>query len=111
MFSSALNGTTNVDHLTDFDVLEDKILLHYLAFPGFAENTMMLTATSFHIGVSATTISQRIVYNPATGALSYDADGTGPVAAVRFARLPAGLALTSQSFMIWPHCGGRIVCP
>ena len=111
MFSSALNGTTNVDQLTDFDVLEDKILLHYLAFPAFAENTMMLTATRFHIGVSATTVSQRIVYNPATGALSYDADGTGPAAAVQFARLPWGVALTARNFIVWPRCGGRILCP
>jgi Ca2+-binding RTX toxin-like protein len=113
VFVSALNGTTNVDHLTDFDILEDKILLHYRAFSAFSHsyNTLRLETTQFHVGVSATTASQLIVYNPTSGGLSYDADGTGPVAPVRFARLPAGLALTSQNFIIWPPCGGRILCP
>jgi Ca2+-binding RTX toxin-like protein len=111
MFSNSLNATTNVDHLTDFDVREDKILLYYRAFPAFTHSTMMLGASQFHVGVSATTVSQRIVYNPTSGGLSYDADGTGPVAAVRFARLSAHLALTSKNFAIWPQCGGRILCP
>jgi serralysin len=51
--------------------------------------------------VSATAASHRIVYNPTSGVLFYDSDGSGPAAPVRFARLPAGLALTSNDFLVW----------
>jgi Ca2+-binding RTX toxin-like protein len=111
VFTSELNGTTNVDHLTDFNVLEDKILLHYRAFSALPAGVMMLGAARFHVGAFATTASQNILYNPITGGLSYDADGTGSIAPVRFARLAVGLALTSQNFAVWPQCGGRLLCP
>ena len=42
----------------------------------------------------------RVVYNSATGALFYDADGTGAAAAVRFAILDPGLHLTRADFAI-----------
>lgn len=41
-----------------------------------------------------------IIYNGATGALFYDADGNSAGAAVQFAALSSGLALTSNKFFI-----------
>ena len=42
----------------------------------------------------------RIVHDPQSGELSYDADGDGPIAAIQFARLDAGLALTHQDMIL-----------
>ena len=41
-----------------------------------------------------------IVYNTVTGALLYDADGNGAVAAVQIATLAGGLALTNADFVV-----------
>ena len=42
----------------------------------------------------------RIIYDTDSGGLSYDADGTGNVAAVQFARLGANLNLSASDFTI-----------
>ncbi|MGC1479283.1 MAG: hypothetical protein WA771_02165 [Chthoniobacterales bacterium] len=56
-----------------------------------------LAASAFTANLSgqATTAAQRIVYETDTGALWYDADGSGGGARQQFAELTAGLALTS----------------
>jgi Ca2+-binding RTX toxin-like protein len=101
-FRSELNGSTNVDRLTDFDVADDTIALHHMAFPALTPATAnVLPPPQFHVGASATTTSQRIVYNRATGALFYDGDGTGSMPAVRFAIVPKGLAVTYRNFLIF----------
>jgi Ca2+-binding RTX toxin-like protein len=102
-FTSALNASTNVDRLTDFNVSEDRIALHYTAFPAFTWSSGggSLEGSKFHVGAFATTASHRIVYNKESGALLYDPDGAGRAQAVRFATLPAHLALTSGNFLVW----------
>ena len=101
-FSSALDGLTNVDRLPDFNVAEDRIMLHAGAFRAFLGlgSIAGLPPSYFHIGATATSASHHILYDPTTGALRYDGDGTGAMAAVRFAKLPTGLALTAGHFLV-----------
>jgi Ca2+-binding RTX toxin-like protein len=100
-FATTLSGTTNVDRVTDFNVVEDRIALHYPAFRAFVFSDGGLSPTKFHVGTSATTAAHRIVYNPNSGYLYYDLDGSGSIPAVRFARLSPNLPLTSGHFLIW----------
>jgi Ca2+-binding RTX toxin-like protein len=99
VFHTALNAATNVDEVTDFDVAEDMLHLDDLvAFPELPAG--MLAAHAFRIGEEAMDGNDRIIYNSETGALIYDADGQGAGAAVQFAQLDIGLALTHNDFLI-----------
>jgi Ca2+-binding RTX toxin-like protein len=99
-FATALNATTNRDAITDFSLAEgDRIELENAIFTALP-TTGPLAASAFRIGTTATDVSQRILYNSATGLLSYDSDGNGATAAIAFATLTPGLALTSTSFSV-----------
>jgi hypothetical protein len=47
------------------------------------------------------TCSDRITSDSATGNIRYDADGTGGTAAVIFAKVTLGTALTHEEFIIY----------
>ncbi|MGO4571788.1 M10 family metallopeptidase [Microvirga sp. 2TAF3] len=93
-FNSALNATTNVDQIIFFNVAEDTIELSRGIFGGFGASVSLAT------GSSANAWGAQIVYNKATGDLSYDADGLGGAAQIKFAVLAAGLDLTSKNFIL-----------
>ena len=57
-----------------------------------------LASDAFYSGSAAHDSTDRIIYNPRTGALSYDADGTGSAAPVQFA---TGLTVTAGDFIVW----------
>lgn len=59
-----------------------------------------LSASAFVVGSAAGNANDRIIYNSATGALSYDADGNGAGAAEQFANVGTGLALTASELFI-----------
>ena len=97
VFDTALGASTNTDRITDFTVAQkDKIVLDTSIFTKLAAG--VLAADSFVIGARAADASDRVIYNKDTGALSYDADGNGSGAAVQFATLSKGLALSAASF-------------
>jgi Ca2+-binding RTX toxin-like protein len=101
-FDTALNAATNVDTITDFIVGQDAIGLDDAIFTTvLADVNQKLTAEGFRVGAAAQDADDRIIYNNVTGALSFDADGTGAAAAVQFATVSAGLALTEQQFIIF----------
>jgi serralysin len=98
VFASALNPATNVDTVDDYNVSQDTMRLENLFFTGLANGT--LAAGAFRIGAAAADASDRIVYNDDTGGLFFDKDGTGAAAAVRFATLDTGLAMTNAEFFV-----------
>jgi Ca2+-binding RTX toxin-like protein len=87
-------GTANADRITDFLHGTDKIALDDAVFTRLlATPAGGLKAVNFYSGSAAHDASDYIVYNPATGKLYYDPDGSGAQAA----RLIATLVGTPDS--------------
>jgi Ca2+-binding RTX toxin-like protein len=96
-FCSAIG--TDADMIADFVHGEDSVALDDAIFMAIgAPGT--LAATAFHTGTAAADADDRVIYNSITGALLYDADGTGTGLSVQFATLSTGLALTNIDFMV-----------
>ena len=98
LFNNPLDAAANVDTITDFNVADDTIQIDNGIFDGLALGT--LAGDAFVIGTAAQDAQDRIVYDATTGALSFDVDGVGGAAAVRFATVSAGLALTNSDFLV-----------
>jgi Ca2+-binding RTX toxin-like protein len=99
-FDSPLNAATNRDRITDFSLVEgDRIELENTFFSTLP-TTGTLAAAAFTTGAAATSTAHRILYNNATGQLTFDSDGNGAAAAIAFATLSPGLALTNTSFIV-----------
>jgi Ca2+-binding RTX toxin-like protein len=89
VFDTALNAATNVDLIADFASGSDKIGLSNASGLFDQIATGPLAATAFDIigDATAATGATRIAYDPSTGALYYDADGSSAGAAIQFATL------------------------
>ena len=96
-FTTAIGGG-NVDQILDFEAGIDRIALDGSVFGGLAAGA--LDPSVFAIGSSAADADDRIVYDPATGILSFDADGIGGAEAIAFATLQPGLDLSAASFIV-----------
>jgi len=90
---------TNQDRILDFEPANDVIRLIGAAFPALT-TAGTLQAAAFKSGASANSDTQRILYDPGTGVLRYDADGSGPIVAVRFGRLLNPPVLTRENFVV-----------
>jgi len=94
----------NFDTIKDFDVADDSFWLDASIFTELGEATRSdprrLDKEFFVIGSRAAEKDDYLLYNKSTGVLSYDADGSGTKAAVEFAQLKAGLALTYKDFYV-----------
>ena len=89
-FDTALNATTNVDTIMDFNSGTDKIHLENTGaglFNALATGALSAGALDIAGDLTAATANTRIIYDPSSGALYYDADGAGGNAAVQFATL------------------------
>jgi Ca2+-binding RTX toxin-like protein len=100
VFDTALDAANNVDTISDFDPANDLICLPVDSFIFNGTGKFAFYVGSFTTGTAAAEADDRIIFNDATGALSYDADGNGAGAAIQFAQLGAGVALTEWNFMI-----------
>ena len=101
VFNSALNASTNVDRIVDFDVAADTIALRATIFSTIS-GTGTLSAAQFTANASGTAqdADDRIVYETDTGKLFFDSNGSAAGGSVQFAVLSPGLALTNASFSI-----------
>jgi Ca2+-binding RTX toxin-like protein len=97
VFSAPLAGVA-FDTVTDYSVADDTIQLDHQVFAGLP--TGALSPDAFVIGTTATQADDRILYDAASGALWFDADGSAAGAAVQIAQLSAGLALTAADIVV-----------
>ena len=90
VFNTAPNATSNLDTITDFASGTDRIHLAKSAMAALGTVNSTLIGDAFWQGagvIKGHDASDRIVYNTSTGALYYDADGSGSGAAVKLAQL------------------------
>ncbi len=99
-FSTEL-GSGNVDRITDFKVADDTILLDNLIFEALGgDGALALGAFYKSAAGVAHDADDRIIYDTDSGALSYDEDGGGSIAAIQFAQLGKNLQLSASDFII-----------
>ncbi len=93
-----------IDNITDFVVADDAISVSADAFNNFnfggGLTAGAIIPEQFVIGRAAGDASDRFIYNQNTGALFFDADGTGATEQVQFASLSTGLAMTNADILV-----------
>jgi len=98
----AIANTSSLTTITDFSIADNDIISFASAV--FTSLSNPILADNLVIGadnVVALDTNDFLLYNSATGSLSYDADGNGVNAAVEVALLtPTGLALTEANFLV-----------
>ncbi|CAN5403618.1 pre-peptidase C-terminal domain-containing protein [soil metagenome] len=99
-FSTEL-GNGNIDWIRDFKVAGDSILLDNLIFKAVGGNGALALGAFYKSAAGvAHDADDRILYDTDSGALSYDADGAGEIAAIQYARLSPNLNLSAADFVI-----------
>lgn len=106
-FTTALNGATNLDTITNFVSTQDKIVLSLATFaaiqgttPGVAGGALAVTEFVSGVGAVANAANAQILYDSTTGVLSYDVDGTGVGAAVAFVQLTGVPTILATDFSV-----------
>jgi serralysin len=93
VFDTALNSSSNKDQLLDFASGQDDIWLDDDIFTSLGiVSGQTLPAGDFVVGTAALQPDDFVIYNPATGNLYYDADGSGRGSAL----LVAAIGTTSH---------------
>ena len=100
-------GSTNVDKITDFNVIDDTIHLENAIFTKLTSSTFnsitkVLNTANFVSNTTGKAVDANdyLIYNKTDGKLFYDADGSGTGAAIQFATLNTNLLLTNADFTV-----------
>jgi serralysin len=99
VFDTTPNARTNLDRIADFSIRDDTIHLSRKIFAKIAKKGV-LAKGAFWSGDKAHDGDDRIIHNRKTGAVLYDADGTGALKAVQIAIMPKMLKLAAPDFFI-----------
>jgi serralysin len=100
VFNTALNAATNRDVITDFNHVADTFRLENAIFTKLGAGVHALNPLFFHAGTKAADANDYIIYNKASGLLSYDNDGNGAHAAIAFATLGNHPVLAANDFAV-----------
>ncbi|MGV8713295.1 MAG: calcium-binding protein, partial [Nitrosomonas sp.] len=97
IFRFTASGNTGT--VTDYNVANDTIQLENGVFKALTA-TGTLPASQFRVGAQALDGNDHVIYNKTTGALIYDANGSGAGAAVQIGTLTPGLNLTNLDIVV-----------
>ena len=103
LFADALDAVTNIDTITDFATGLDSLHLSRFIFtslPGSENGTLAADLFAANATGAALDDNDYILYNTTTGALLYDADGSGDGVAVQFATLSNKAAVKENDFLV-----------
>jgi Ca2+-binding RTX toxin-like protein len=105
VFDTKANKRTNVDRIVDFNVSDDSVWLDNAVFKGLGSKgtltkPVQLSSKMFWSGTKAHDQDDRVIYDKKSGALYYDADGTGSAAQVKIATLSKNLKMTYKDFFV-----------
>lgn len=101
-------GGAGIDTINNFVVADDTIRLLRAPFavvnPATGNPTNLslgtLNAGQFRVGANAIDRNDYVIYNPGSGALSFDRDGSGAAGAVQIAQLGLGLPMTNNDISV-----------
>jgi len=93
------SSSEKLDKIADFNVADDAIRVSAAGFGGGLVPGGAISSSQFVIGSGSIHPSQRFIYNNATGALSFDVDGSGVGAQVQIATLGTNLPLTNLDIL------------
>ncbi|MFT3953323.1 MAG: calcium-binding protein [Piscinibacter sp.] len=101
VFNSALNATSNLDRIVDFNSVDDRFLLENAVFTKFT-STGQISAANFRASTSGTAADSNdyLLYDTDSGQLFYDADGNGAGARVLFAVVTVGTTIIASDFWV-----------
>jgi Ca2+-binding RTX toxin-like protein len=104
VFETAANASNNLDTIIDFSS-GDKLQFSKKVFTGLGKTAGVLSDEQFFSGAGQTAAhdaSDRVIYDTTSGALYYDADGTGAAVAIHIAVIgtTTHTILSSSDFVI-----------
>lgn len=94
-----LSKTGNVDKITDYNKVDDTIMLDNAYMTKLGSNGA-LSSSKFVLGTKAKDSNDYLIYDKAAGKLYYDADGSGKAAQVLIAQFTNKAALAASEFII-----------
>lgn len=100
VFNTALDASTNVDTITDYNVAADTIQLDDAIFTALAAGVLASGAFRSNTTGLAQDAADRIIYETDTGKLYYDANGNASGGGILFAKVGIGLGLTNADFVV-----------
>ncbi|CAA2105741.1 Bifunctional hemolysin/adenylate cyclase [Methylobacterium bullatum] len=100
-FNTAL-GAGNVDRIVDFAAIDDTLRLENGIFTALTKAGTLAAGAFKDIGAAGAVLDadDRVLYDSRTGAVSYDADGSGSADALQFALLTTRPVITFQDILV-----------
>jgi Ca2+-binding RTX toxin-like protein len=101
IYFSHAPGASNMDTIVGYNSADDVMFLRGSIFTGIPAGYLLSEAFLSAPGATTATAGVRIIHNSLTGDLYWDADGTGPGAAVLFANVGPATPLSNTDFYIF----------